>query len=482
MEEIVLRKGREQSLRRRHPWVFSGAVESCGGANRKFDPSRPPARSANAPHLVADIFSSSGEWLARGLHSPASQIRVRVLTFDRNERIDAEFFKRRITAAWDSRKFIWNEKTRNCARWVHGESDDLPGLVIDRYRDIVSVQILTAGMDEFRDEITNAILSVVPDAIIYERSDTASRALEGLPARTGCIVDACRYPDMRTLPQDGIIVQAHGIKWKVDVANGHKTGSYLDQIENRAAVGALAQGRDVLDAFCHDGGFAMHCLVNNAKSVLAIDSSQDALNRAAENFALNALDASRCELCCADVFAELRKCRDRARSFDLIILDPPKFADSKGHVDRACRAYKDINMLAFKLLRPGGLLATFSCSGAVDSDLFQKVVADAALDANRDARDVNNRVQRADFMEVDVADGHAMHGGLRFRHTLEYGVGERFHARVQAAVFDDGANVAVRAVRVCFFRQHVDFDRPNAVFGDTFCLNPPTRDVQLPER
>ena len=385
MEEIVLKKGREQSLLRRHPWVFSGAIDEKG---RSAAQRRIQEETENPPPCLADVFSSSGEWLARGFHNPASQIRVRILTFDRGEEIGADFFRRKIAAAWESRRRMWNPETRNMLRWIHGESDGLPGLVADRYRDVVSVQFLTAGMDAFRDEITQAILALVPGAIIHERSDTPARALEGLPPRAGGMVG--------TLPQGGIIAQAHGIKMSADIANGHKTGSYLDQIENRAAVGALAGGRDVLDAFCHDGGFAMHCLANGAKSVFAIDSSREALARAADNLALNGLDAARCEWCCADVFTELRKCRDRAQSFDMIILDPPKFADSKSHADKACRAYKDINMLAFKLLRPGGLLATFSCSGAVGPDLFQKVVADAALDAKRDARIVARYAQPAD--------------------------------------------------------------------------------------
>jgi len=336
------------------------------------------SRGCGGAGCTTDVVSHDGKWLARGFVSPASQIRARILTFDPNEQIDAALFKRRIATAWDLRKHLWDDQTRNCARWVHGESDGLPGLVIDRYGDTVSIQLLTAGMDAFRDEIVSAIHSVVPGAAIYERSDTPARALEELEPRAGGIVG--------TLPRDGIIVRAHGIKWRVDVAGGQKTGSYLDQVDNRAAVATHANNLDVLDAFCHEGGFALHCLANGARSVLALDSSQDALARAAGNIALNGFDAARCELRCADVFTELRKCRDRAQSFDLIILDPPKFADSKGHVDRACRAYKDINMLAFKLLRPGGLLATFSCSGAVAPDLFQKVVADAALDAGRDAR------------------------------------------------------------------------------------------------
>ena len=242
----------------------------------------------------------------------------------------------------------------------------------------MSIQVQTAGMDRWKDAIADALAALAPGCAIYERSDTGMRVLEGLEEVSG--------PLRGVLPEEDVVVRANGVAWAVDVAGGHKTGCYLDQVDNWALVGAQAKGRRVLDTFCFHGGFALACLRGGAEHVLALDSSQDALQGLEADLARNALAGPACETLCADVFTALRGFRDRRMSFDMVVLDPPKFADSKGHVDKACRAYKDINLLAFKLLNPGGLLATFSCSGAVTPELFQKVVADAALDAKRDAR------------------------------------------------------------------------------------------------
>lgn len=374
MNEIILKNGREKSLERRHPWIFSGAIAKFGGNPVNGD--------------VVDVLSSKGDWLGRGFYSATSQISVRILTFDPQELIDTEFFKRRFAQAWRMRTDRWHAQTHNAVRWIHGESDGLPGLVVDRYADVVSMQVQTAGMDRWKPAIIEAILETALGCVVYERSDTAMRVLEGLEELDG--------PLHGTLPEHDIAVEANGIKWTVDVEDGHKTGCYLDQVDNWAAVGALAKDKTVLDTFCYHGGFTLACLKGGAKHVLAVDSSQSALANLHANISLNEFDATQCESLCQDVFTALRGFRDRRLSFDLIILDPPKFADSKGHVDKACRAYKDINLLAFKLLNPGGALATFSCSGGVTPELFQKVVADAALDAKRDGYMVARYTQAPD--------------------------------------------------------------------------------------
>ena len=374
MIEMHLKGGREKSLERRHPWIFSGAILDANGEPANGD--------------VVDVLSSRGEWLGRGLYSATSQITVRILAFDRDETIDAAFFQRRLEAAWQRRAQRWNPTEHNAVRWVHGEADGLPGLVIDRYANVVSMQVQTAGMDRWKDAIVAAVAALAPECAVYERSDTGVRVLEGLDEVSG--------PLRGALPEEDVVVRADGISWAVDVAGGHKTGCYLDQVDNWALVGAQAKGRRVLDTFCYHGGFAMACLRGGAEHVLAVDSSKDALDAFEDDLARNALAEAPCERLCADVFTALRGFRDRRMSFDLVILDPPKFADSKGHVDKACRAYKDINLLAFKLLNPGGLLATFSCSGAVTPELFQKVVADAALDAKRDARMIARYTQAPD--------------------------------------------------------------------------------------
>ena len=374
MNEIILKSGREKSLERRHPWIFSGALAKVAGNLVNGD--------------SVNVLSSKGDWLGRGFYSATSQISVRILTFDPDELIDTNFFKRRFSQAWEMRSDRWHAQTHNAVRWIHGESDGLPGLVVDRYADVVSMQVQTAGMDRWKPAFIEAILETAPGCVVYERSDTAMRVLEGLEEFDG--------PLHGTLPEKAIEVEANGIKWTVDVEDGHKTGCYLDQVDNWAAVGALAKDKMVLDTFCYHGGFTLACLKGGAKHVLAVDSSQSALANLSANIALNEFDATRCERLCQDVFTALRGFRDRRMSFDLIILDPPKFADSKGHVDKACRAYKDINLLAFKLLNPGGTLATFSCSGGVTSELFQKVVADAALDAKREGCMVARYTQAPD--------------------------------------------------------------------------------------
>ncbi len=371
---VVVKPNREKSLARRHPWIFSGALLRLDNEPESGD--------------VVDVRASTGEWLGRGFYSALSQISVRLLTFDEGEVIDAAFFSRRLAAAWQRRACRWDVASHNAVRWVHGESDGLPGLIVDRYADVVCLQILTAGMERRRAEIVSAILETAPACTIYERSDAGTRVLEGLEETCGLLAG--------DPPPEAIPLRVHGIRWQVDVVAGHKTGCYLDQVDNWTAVGDMARGARVLDAFCFSGGFTLACLQAGASQVLALDGSREALAMLEANLAMNGLDAGRCERRCQDVFAALRHFRDRALQFDLIILDPPKFADSRGHVEKACRAYKDINLLALKLLAPGGRLATFSCSGSVTPELFQKVVADAALDARREARMIARFTQAPD--------------------------------------------------------------------------------------
>ena len=261
-------------------------------------------------------------------------------------------------------------------RLVHGESDGLPGVIADRYGDTVVVQLTSAGAERWKDDISESLLQVTGATSVWERSDAEVRQLEGLPPRTGLL--------RGTAPAAPLVVGEHGLRFEVGFEGGHKTGFYLDQRDNRLKVRALAKDRDVLDCFCYSGGFALNALAGGAKSVAAIDSSADALAQAQRNAELNQLPQA--EWMEGDVFLSLRRFRDQARSFDLIVLDPPKFAPTAAHVEKAARAYKDINLLAFKLLRPGGVLVTFSCSGGVSADLFQKIVAGAALDAGVDAR------------------------------------------------------------------------------------------------
>jgi 23S rRNA (cytosine1962-C5)-methyltransferase len=388
---IKLKRGREKSLKRRHPWIFSGAVESVAGKPKSGD--------------TVDVQSSDGKLLARAAYSPKSQIRARVWTFDPAQEVDAAFFRARIEKALALREALPASQRANALRLVHGESDGLPGLVVDRYADVLVAQFLSAGVERWRDPILDALQELTACEAIYERSDAEVRKLESLPPRAGFARgnrNATRCP-----------IVEYGLNFRVDVEQGQKTGFFLDQRENRQRVRALAAGREVLDGFSYTGGFAINALAGGAARIYAIESSKDALEVAKENLAANPLDASKVEFVQADVFAQLRKLRDQAARFDLVVLDPPKFAPSAAQARNAARAYKDINLLAFKLLRPGGLLATFSCSGGVDAALFQSIVAGAALDAGVEAKFIERFGAAADHpVALEFPEGEYLKGLL----------------------------------------------------------------------
>lgn len=373
MSAIILKPGRERSVLRRHPWVFSGAVQNVEGE---------PASGA-----TVDVLSSKREFLARAAYSPASQIRARAWTFE-DESVDADFFRRRVRSAIDTRHSILDSSSTDSLRLIYAESDSLPGLIVDRYKDILVMQCLTTGAEFWKETLADLLLEETGLSTINERSDADVRELEGLEPSTGLL---------RGNPSDFLFpINEHNLKFHVNLQSGHKTGSYLDQRENRLRVRERAKEKEVLDCFCYAGGFTVNALAGGATSVLSVDSSADALGLLQDNIALNGLDATRQTSLEGDVFQLLRKFRDERRSFDMIILDPPKFAPTAAQVERAARAYKDINLFAFKLLRPGGTLVTFSCSGGVDAGLFQKIVAGAALDAGVDAQIVEHLSQAAD--------------------------------------------------------------------------------------
>jgi 23S rRNA (cytosine1962-C5)-methyltransferase len=360
LARVVLKAGREKSLRHRHQWIFSGAVERVEG-----EP---------APGDTVALVGHDGSALGSGAWSPSSQIRVRVWSFDPARRIDEAFLGARLHAAVARRASLIDERHDAC-RLVHAESDGLPGLVVDRYGDTGVVQLLSAGAERWRDFWPEAIRSAAGLRALYERSDAEVRSLEGLVPRSGAMAGE---PGASTSIVEG------GLRYEVDFVHGQKTGFFLDQRDNRALTGPLARDCDVLNAFCYTGGFTLSALAAGARHVLSVDSSEEALAIARRNVEANGLDGARADWLAADVFELLRKLRDQGRRFGLIVLDPPKFAPTEKHVPRAARAYKDINLLAMKLLAPGGSLLTFSCSGAVGPELFQKIVAGAAADARAD--------------------------------------------------------------------------------------------------
>jgi 23S rRNA (cytosine1962-C5)-methyltransferase len=388
LPKVWLKQGREKSLRRRHPWIFSGAIERVEGAP--------------APGGTVDVVAASGEFLARAAYSAASQIRARVWTFEANERVDAAFFRRRLLRAIESRRRLGLLDAHAACRLVFSESDGLPGLIVDRYGEFLVCQLLSAGAEAWRATLVELLAELCTPRGIYERSEGGGRHKEGFASRRGVLAG--------DEPPSEIEVAAGGVRVVVNLADGQKTGAYLDQQRNRERVAAHARDAEVLDAFSYTGGFAIACLRAGAKSAALVDSSADALALAERETALNGV-GDRCRFVAGNVFDELRAMRDAGARFDLVVLDPPKFVHSADQVNAGARGYKDVNMLGLALVRPGGALATFSCSGHVDALLFQKIVAGAAVDAGRTAQILERLAQPADhpiateFPEADYLKG-----------------------------------------------------------------------------
>ena len=378
MKKVILEKGREKSLQRRHPWIFSGAVKQVEGKPERGE--------------TVDIVSAGNDWLGRGSYSPDSQITVRVWTFNKDENIDRDFFRRQIVKALEFRQKLSGIGTDFTAyRIIAAEADGLPGLIADRYGDYLVVQFLASGVELHKQLIIELLAELTACKSIYERSDVAVRLKEGLTETAGLLFGE--------EPPEKIEIREHAQKFYVDVRHGHKTGFYLDQRDNRATVAGFAGGKDVLNAFAYTGGFGIAALMAGAKSAVHVDLSGASLELARANAERNGLDAAKSEFVEGNVFEVLRKFRDARRSFDLVVLDPPKFVESKGHLMAASRGYKDINLLGLKLLRPGGILATFSCSGLMPTELFQKIVTDAACDARREVQLLQRLEQASDHAE-----------------------------------------------------------------------------------
>jgi len=358
---VTLKAGREKSLRRRHPWIFSGAIARVDGS----------PESGSTVRVVAQ----SGQFLAYAAWSPASQIRLRVWCFDEAQLVDAEFIRQRIARAIGLRRQLQQLDTDGACRLVFGESDGLPGLIVDRYAEYLVCQLLAAGSEYWRATIIDSLQDLLAPRAIYERSEASVRQKEGLASRSELV--------RGKLPSAAVEFRAGGLRQLVDIAHGQKTGSYLDQGINHQRVAAYADGTEVLDAYCYGGGFAIAALLQGATHATLIDSSAEALQLATRQADLNGV-GDRCAYKQANVPEELRRLRDAGRQFDLVILDPPKFVSSAQQLQSGCRGYKDINMLGMQLLRSGGVLATFSCSGHVSAELWQKIVAGAAIDVQRE--------------------------------------------------------------------------------------------------
>lgn len=389
MNKVILKPKREHSLLRRHPWVFSGAVEKTEGEHQ--------------PGATVDVFSRNGQFLGRGAWSPVSQIRVRIWSFDEKETIDDSFFKKKITQAIKLRNDLQIPAGTNALRLVAAEADDLPGVIIDRYDNFLVCQFLSSGAEFWKNTIVEQLKSLTGIPNIYERSDVDVRRKEGLKPVQG-VLNGERPPDL-------IEISENGLRFYIDIKKGHKTGFYLDQRDNRQLVRAFSSERDVLNCFSYSGGFGVTALNAGAAHVTNVEDNENLVGLTSQNFELNNLDENRYSNIKADVFKQLREYLQTKKTFDLIVLDPPKFAGSQSQLKGASRGYKDINLLAFKLLRPGGILFTFSCSGLMKPELFQKIVADAAIDSGRNIQILRWLTQSSDHpVKLHIPESYYLKG------------------------------------------------------------------------
>ncbi|OEE36104.1 23S rRNA methyltransferase [Vibrio genomosp. F10 str. ZF-129] len=378
---IYLVKGRDKSLRRKHPWVFSRGIHRVEGEPQSGE--------------TVDVYANNGQWLAKAAYSPTSQIRARVWSFEKRD-IDKAFFVEKIRQAQLLRDDIIDRDGLTGYRLIAAESDSLPGITIDRFQNYLVCQLLSAGAEYNKSTLVDALVECFPDCNIYERSDVAVRKKEGLPETVGVL-----HGDT---PPESVIIEENGVKISVDIINGHKTGFYLDQRDSRQQSMKYVKDKDVLNCFSYTGGFGLYALKGGAKRVINADVSQPALDTAKYNAEINEFDISkkRAVFLNADVFKLLREYRDQGTQFDVVVMDPPKFVSSKNNLTSGANGYKDINMLAMQILKPGGTLLTYSCSGLMSADLFQKVIADAALDAGRSVKFVERFEQAADHL-IDTA-------------------------------------------------------------------------------
>ncbi|HDY7524673.1 TPA: class I SAM-dependent methyltransferase [Vibrio vulnificus] len=372
---IYLVKGREKSVVRRHPWIFSRGIDRVEGNPQLGE--------------TVDVYGHDGKWLAKAAYSPESQIRARVWSFEKQD-VNRAFFVKRIQNAQLLREDVIERDGLTGYRLIAAESDGMPGVTIDRYQNFFVCQLLSAGAEHQKQNIVDALIEVFPDCNVYERSDVSVRKKEGLQETTGVL-----HGEM---PPKSVVIEENGVKISVDIVGGHKTGFYLDQRDSRQQAMKYVKDKEVLNCFSYTGGFGLYALKGGAKRVINADVSQPALDTAKFNAELNEFDISkkRAVFLNADVFKLLREYRDQGTTFDVVIMDPPKFAESKAQLNGACRGYKDINMLAMQIIKPGGTLLTYSCSGLMDQVLFQKIIADAAVDAGRSVKFVERFEQAAD--------------------------------------------------------------------------------------
>jgi len=375
--QVILKKGREKSVNNRHPWIFSGSINRVEG-----DPSDGD---------VVDVWNHRARFVARGIYNVKSQIQVRLLTWNANDMIDEDFWRRRLRRAVAGRQALIEDQDTDAYRLVHAEADGVPGLIVDQYGTWLVAQFLSMAAERYRNIILNTLVDLTGPQGIYERSDVEAREQEGLVPIAGPI-----SLEILETPPDLIEIVENGHTFLVDVKLGHKTGFYLDQRENRQKAVKYLAGKEILNAFAYTGAFAVYAAHAGAKRIINVDTSEVALQLAERNMRRNGFGEREDVYAVANAFEILRAYQEAKWKFDVVILDPPKFAQRKGHVDKATRGYKDINLLAMKLIKRGGILITFSCSGAVSADLFQKVLFGAAVDAGRSVQIIEHLSQGSD--------------------------------------------------------------------------------------
>lgn len=391
MVEIKLKKGKEKAVYQRHPWIFSGAIDKVKGKPENGD--------------IVGVVDTNGEFLAYGYYNDQSRVAVRLIEWGEKVTIDADWYAQRIKTAIESRKHLLENKNTTAHRLIFSEADFLPGLIVDRYGDFLSVQILSSGIEKAKNIIIDALIKLLQPKGIFDRSDATARTHEGITAENGLL--------WGETPAEFIEVKENGIKYHINIAEGQKSGFYCDQRDNRKILASYTKGKTVLDCFSYSGGFSLNALAQGAAEVTSIDSSALAISTLKQNIILNGFATDRYTAIQNDVNKQLRQFNEEGKKFEVVVLDPPKYAPSRSALDRAARAYKDLNRRGLMLLESGGLLATFSCSGAVDIETFKQIIAWAALDADKEVQIIYQFCQPEDHpVRLSFPEGEYLKGLL----------------------------------------------------------------------
>lgn len=389
MVDIILKKAKEKAVLQRHPWVFSGALAQVKGKPQNGD--------------VVKVLDADADFLAYGYYNDQSRVAVRLLDWDENSTIDEQWWKAKIEAAIKAREHLQNNDSTTC-RLIFSEADYLPGLIVDRFGDYLALQILTSGIEKVKETIVNTLSTLLNVKGIIDKSDASARAHDGLQTQHGTLL-------WGALPPEFVEVKENGVKYLINILEGQKSGFYCDQRDNRRIVASYAAGKNVLDCFSYSGGFTLNALLNKAAAVTSVDSSGLAIETLKKNIQLNQFDESKAIAVQSDVNKYLRILKEEGQIFDIVVLDPPKYAPSRSSLDRAARAYKDLNRLGMQVLKKGGLLATFSCSGAMDIETFKQVIAWAALDAGKEVQIIHQFCQPEDHpVRISFSEGEYLKG------------------------------------------------------------------------